>query len=73
MYRKLLVPLDGSTFGEHALPLALSIARRAEAAIDSSTRTDFLEMEGRWLALARSYEFAEQLSNFTEPLSQRKH
>jgi len=47
--------------------------RRAEAAIDSSTRTDFLEMEGRWLALARSYEFAEQLSNFTEPLSQRKH
>src|SRR5437764_12135571 len=34
MYRKLLVPLDGSTFGEHALPLALSIARRAQAAIE---------------------------------------
>src|SRR5947209_4350450 len=34
MYRKLLVPLDGSTFGEHALPLALSIARRAKAAIE---------------------------------------
>jgi nucleotide-binding universal stress UspA family protein len=31
MYRSILVPLDGSTFGEHALPLALSIARRAGA------------------------------------------
>lgn len=28
MYRSLLVPLDGSDFGEHALPLALSLARR---------------------------------------------
>jgi len=31
MYRSLLVPLDGSTFGEQALPLAVSIARRCEA------------------------------------------
>jgi hypothetical protein len=31
MYRSILVPLDGSSFGEHALPLALSIARRANA------------------------------------------
>jgi nucleotide-binding universal stress UspA family protein len=31
MYRTLLVPLDASPFGEQALPLALSIARRAEA------------------------------------------
>jgi nucleotide-binding universal stress UspA family protein len=31
MFRSLLVPLDGSLFAEHALPLALSIARRAEA------------------------------------------
>jgi nucleotide-binding universal stress UspA family protein len=29
MYRSLLVPLDGSKFAEHALPLALGIARRA--------------------------------------------
>jgi nucleotide-binding universal stress UspA family protein len=29
MYRSILVPLDGSTFGEHALPVALTIARRA--------------------------------------------
>jgi nucleotide-binding universal stress UspA family protein len=33
MYQSLLVPLDGSTFGEQALPLALSIARRAGAAL----------------------------------------
>ena len=28
-YRSLLVPVDGEPFGEHALPLALGIARRA--------------------------------------------
>jgi nucleotide-binding universal stress UspA family protein len=31
MYRTLVVPLDGSPFSEHALPLALGIARRAGA------------------------------------------
>jgi nucleotide-binding universal stress UspA family protein len=34
MYRSVLVPLDGSAFGEHALPLALSIARRAQATLE---------------------------------------
>lgn len=29
MLRSIMVPLDGSAFGEHALPLALGIARRA--------------------------------------------
>jgi nucleotide-binding universal stress UspA family protein len=33
MYRSLLVPLDGSDFGEHALPLALGLARRLGAAL----------------------------------------
>ncbi|MFO7170142.1 MAG: universal stress protein [Chloroflexota bacterium] len=33
MYRTLMVPLDGSAFGEHALPLALTIARRSGAAV----------------------------------------
>jgi nucleotide-binding universal stress UspA family protein len=33
MIRSILVPLDGSAFGEHALPLALSVARRAGAAL----------------------------------------
>ena len=31
MYRSILVPLDGSDFGEHALPLALSLARQLGA------------------------------------------
>jgi nucleotide-binding universal stress UspA family protein len=33
MIRSILVPLDGSTFGEHALPLAASLARRASAVL----------------------------------------
>jgi nucleotide-binding universal stress UspA family protein len=33
MYRSILVPLDGSAFGEHALPFALSLARRAGASL----------------------------------------
>src|SRR5687768_1988648 len=34
MYRTILVPLDGSAFGEHALPLALTIARRSAASVE---------------------------------------
>jgi|GEM_PF-6825256 len=34
MYRSLLVPLDRSPFAEQALPLALSITRRANARLD---------------------------------------
>jgi nucleotide-binding universal stress UspA family protein len=34
MYRSLLVPLDGTPFGEQALPLALSIASRAGASLE---------------------------------------
>jgi nucleotide-binding universal stress UspA family protein len=33
MIRSILVPLDGSSFGEHALPLATSLARRAGATV----------------------------------------
>lgn len=33
MVRTILVPLDGSTFGEHALPMALSLARRTDAVV----------------------------------------
>ena len=33
MYRSIMVPLDGSTFGEYALPLALGIARQAGATV----------------------------------------
>lgn len=33
MIRSILVPLDGSPFGEHALPLAAELARRADAGL----------------------------------------
>ena len=33
MFRSLLVPLDGSAAAEHALPMALSLARRFEATL----------------------------------------
>ena len=33
MYRTILVPVDGSTFAEHALPLALALAHRSGAGI----------------------------------------
>jgi nucleotide-binding universal stress UspA family protein len=34
MMKSIFVPLDGSSFAEHALPLALSIARRANATLN---------------------------------------
>ena len=33
MYTTIMVPLDGSSFGEHALPLALNTVRRSGAAL----------------------------------------
>ena len=33
MYCSLLVPLDGSRFGEHALPIARAIALRSDATV----------------------------------------
>ncbi len=38
MYRSILVPLDGSAFAEAAIPLALSIANRAGANLESRAR-----------------------------------
>lgn len=37
MYRRILVPLDGSRFGEHALPMALTLARRLDATVELVT------------------------------------
>jgi nucleotide-binding universal stress UspA family protein len=34
MIRSILVPLDGSTFGEHALPLAMTMAKRFDASLN---------------------------------------
>jgi predicted transcriptional regulator len=41
--------------------------RRAKTALSADAIKDYLEMEERWLALARTYEFAESLSRYTEP------
>ena len=38
--------------------------RRANATTNPDTKADFLDMERRWLLLARSYEFSERLSRF---------
>jgi len=39
----------------------------SKTALTPSAIKDYLDMERRWLALARSYEFSERLSRFTEP------
>jgi len=44
--------------------------RLAEGASTPAAKTDFLDMERRWLSLAHSYEFAERLSDFTTPFSE---
>jgi hypothetical protein len=36
-------------------------ADKAQLQSDSQLREDFLEMQRRWLGLARSYEFTERL------------
>jgi hypothetical protein len=45
----------------------------AENALTSAAQKDYLDMEQRWLSLARSYEFAERLSNFTAPIRDRRN
>ena len=37
---------------------------RAKQALDPATKQDFLEMQRRWIMLARSYEVSERISNF---------
>ena len=45
--------------------------RLSKTALTPSAIKDYFQMERRWLALARSYEFSESLSRFIEP-SRRK-
>jgi chromosome segregation ATPase len=40
--------------------------RLAKTALSTSAIQDYVDMAQRWLALARSYEFTERLSRFTE-------
>ena len=41
-------------------------ARQAAAQTNSKLKEDFLEMEQRWLFLARSYELTERLGDFSD-------
>ena len=53
---------QGATKYQHAL----ECRRWGSESSDPGTKQDYLDMEGRWVQLAHSYEFAERLSNFTE-------
>jgi hypothetical protein len=41
-------------------------ARQAAAQTDPKLKGDFLLLEQRWLFLARSYEFTERLTDFSD-------
>jgi hypothetical protein len=41
-------------------------ARKAAAQRDPRLKQDFLDMERRWLTLAKSYEFGERLGDFSD-------
>ena len=41
-------------------------ARKAAAQADPTLKADFLDLERRWLVLARSYDFTERLNSFTK-------
>jgi hypothetical protein len=45
-------------------------ARQAKLQRDSKLRQDFIDLEGRWLKLARSYEFAGRLDAFFNSIKQ---
>jgi hypothetical protein len=46
-------------------------ARKATTQTDPGLREDFLQLEKRWLGLARSIEFVERLDGFTKNRSSR--
>jgi hypothetical protein len=46
--------------------------RKAHEATIETARQEYLEMERRWLFLARSYEFTERLTEFSQYAKSRK-
>ena len=64
MYRKILVPLDGSAFGEHALPYAAGISKRAGAQLElmhvhpplEPAYTEFQLFDSDWETRVRDQE-----------------
>ena len=47
-------------------------AGRAKRESNPDIQRDFLEMEGRWLKLALSYQFLERLGSFTSYNNQKR-
>jgi two-component system CheB/CheR fusion protein len=50
---------------------AADARQKAEAAADSASKANFLEMEKHWLALASSYASTDSIENFTAAMSDR--
>ena len=46
---------------------------KAEATADPAVKADLLEMERRWLALARDHAYTERLGDFTAAMSGTRH
>src|SRR5262249_26380999 len=46
---------------------------KAEAAADRAVKADLLQMESRWLALARSHAYTESLGDFTAAMLGTRH
>jgi len=45
--------------------------RKAAEQTDPQLKQDFLDLEKRWLLLARSFEFNERLSDFSDEMNRR--
>jgi nucleotide-binding universal stress UspA family protein len=74
MYRSLLVPLDGSAAAEHALPWALSLARRFEAALKIAhvhAPVGGAYGEGGWYDAIVDRELREQMQAYLDGVIQR--
>jgi nucleotide-binding universal stress UspA family protein len=73
MYRSILVPLDGSTFGEHALPLAVSLARRSGASLELVlVHTPFIYVESGFLYDDRvDKQLQDQEQSYLEGVAKR--
>ncbi len=50
---------------------ATECARKASAQTDQQLKQDFLDMEQRWLTLAKSYELSQRLEDFSDEAGRR--
>jgi hypothetical protein len=48
-------------------------ARQAAAQTCPNLKQNFLDMERRWMSLARSYEFTEQLTDFSSETKRKSN